>query len=132
MTDSHAIDRATRIHPIAALERHERPGRGTVEQPVAAPAEAAPFDGIPATIPDGVLAEVQGAMDRLDDLHAAGGAVRFHAGEGTGARIELVGADGRGRQIGAGELFRIVDGAPVDPAPTPADAATGGRIDREA
>ncbi|MEV4422500.1 hypothetical protein AB0L40_21360 [Patulibacter sp. NPDC049589] len=134
MSDSpNSIDRATRITPATPLDQR-RPERPPVEETGARAVEdAASFDGIPATIPDEVLAEIGGALDRLEELRADGTSVRFDAGSGSGAGIELHGADGTIREIGASELFDVVSGeraattAPADvpPAVTP-------RVDREA
>lgn len=121
MNDFHAISRTTRISPIAALERHERLDHGSVEQQVAAPSEAATFDGIPATVPDDVLAEIEEAMERLEDLRSEGTSVSFDVDGGLG--ITLTGPDGHGRAVGAGELFGIIDGAPTTGAPVRAAPA---------
>lgn len=133
MTDSsRPIERASRVPPTAPTDhRRERPA---VDEPATARAdEAATFDGIPASPPDEVLAEIDAAIGRLDELRADGVSVAF----GDGGRIELVGDDGRRREIAASELFEVVEGKrAADPSPQPeagpADAAAATHVDREA
>jgi hypothetical protein len=133
MSDSPSpIDRASRVPPTAPADhRRERPA---VQDPAAAPAEeAATFDGIPASPPDEVLAEIGEAMGRLEQLRADGVSVAF----GDGGRIELVGEDGTRRDIPASELFDVVDGRrPADPPPpaasSPGDGERTPHVDREA
>lgn len=133
MSDSPSpIDRASRVLPTAPTDhRRDRPA---VQEPAVAPAEeAATFDGIPASPPDEVLAEIGEAMARLEALRADGVSVAF----GDGGRIELVGDDGTRREIPASELFDVVEGRraadPSPPAdPPPADGERPAHVDREA
>lgn len=131
MSDSPTpIDRASRVVPIPPQgHRHER---SPVAEPETPRAEAAGFDGIPGSPPDAVLAEIDAATGRLEELRAGGVSVAF----GDGGRIELVGDDGDRREVGASELFAVVDGRiAADPS-----AAAGGtarnaapaHVDREA
>jgi hypothetical protein len=136
MTDSPSpIDRASRITPVTPLE-HQRRERAALEE-VAAPPEAASFDGIPSSPPDEVLAEVDAAMAHLDALRAAGTSVSIDAGSGAGLRIALTGEDGSRREIGAAELFDLAagrgDASTTGPAGAPVD--DGGEpphVDRKA
>lgn len=124
MSDSSSpIDRASRVPPTAPTDhRRERP---PVAEPEAAPVEAASFDGIPASPPDEVLAEIDAAMGRLEDLRADGVSVAF----GSTGRIELVGDDGARREIKPGELFDVVDGRRAADPSTP---GTSTAVDRDA
>lgn len=126
-------DRTTRIAPATPLEGRRRERAPVEDLPVPAQ-EAATFDGIPASPPDDVLAEVDAAMAHLEALRAAGTSVAFETGE-SGLRIELVGEDGTRREIGAAELFDVASGratAPAVPAEEPAGDGVGAHVDREA
>lgn len=134
MTDSiDPTDRTTRITPAAPLEGRRRERAPVEDAPVPA-REAATFDGIPASPPDDVLAEVDAAMEHLEALRAAGTSVSFETGA-SGLRIELVGDDGVRREIGAAELFDVASGrAPGSTAPPeePAQDPAASHVDREA
>jgi hypothetical protein len=126
-------DRTTRIAPAAPLEGRRRE-RSPVEDAPASLEEAATFDGIPASPPDDVLAEVDAAMAHLEALRAAGTSVSFETGE-AGLRIELVGGDGTRRAIGAAELFDVASGrapAPADPTEESVQDGAAAHVDREA
>lgn len=139
MSDSSSpIDRTPRVAPITppATTRRERT---PVEEAAAPPVDAATFDGIPATPPDEVLAEIDAAMGRLEELRDRGVSVTFDVGAGSRARIELVNDDGTRREIGGSELFDVVAGkgagdVPERSAPRPAEGDDGERphVDREA
>ncbi|CAB4931574.1 unannotated protein [freshwater metagenome] len=126
-------DRTTRIAPAAPLEGRRRERSPVEDAPVSAQ-EAASFDGIPASPPDDVLAEVDAAMAHLEALRAAGASVSFETGA-SGLRIELVGENGTRREIGAAELFDVASGRapdPADPAEDPARDGAAAHVDREA
>lgn len=133
MSDSPSpIDRASRVPPTAPTDhRRERPA---VDEAATTPAEeAATFDGIPASPPADVMAEVDAAIGRLEELRADGVSVEF----GAGGTIELVGDDGTRRSVPASELFEVVEGRraadPSPPAePGTADAPAPAHVDREA
>lgn len=136
MSDSsNPIDRTPRVLPITppGSPRRERPA---VDEVAAPPVDAATFDGIPASPPDDVLAEIDAAMGRLEDLRDRGVSVTFDVGAGSGARIELVDDDGTRREIGGTELFDVVSGrraGEVDPSPDPGPGPDDApRVDREA
>lgn len=136
MSDSSSpIDRTPRVAPITppGSPGRERPA---VDEPAARPVDAATFDGIPASPPDEVLAEIDAAMGRLQELRDRGVSVTFDVGAGSGARIELVDDDGARREIGGSELFDVVSGRRSAEATAPPDAAPGPdggpRVDREA
>lgn len=134
---SSPIDRTPRVAPVTppGPARQERPA---VDEPAARPVDAATFDGIPASPPDEVLAEIDAAMSRLEELRDRGVSVTFDVGAGSGARIELVGDDGARREIGGSELFDVVSGRRSGDAAPPADADPGvdtddlPHVDREA
>ena len=138
MSDSTSpIDRTPRVAPLTppGAPRRERPAVDETDQ---RPVDAATFDGIPASPPDEVLAEIDAAMGRLEELRDRGVSVTFDVGAGSGARIELVGEDGARREIGGTELFDVVSGRSTGDAAPPSDATPGSgpgdapHVDREA
>ncbi|WP_026911642.1 hypothetical protein [Patulibacter minatonensis] len=132
MSDStNSIDRASRITPLSALAEHRRQRPPAADVAPQRTVEAASFDGVSATVPDAVLAEIGDAMDRLEDLQAQGRSVRVTADGGAGPRIELVDADGRAEALAPTALFDVVSGD-RDAARAAAPAPSSGHVDREA
>jgi hypothetical protein len=132
MSDStNSIDRASRITPLSALQEHRRQRPPAAEVAPQKPVEAATFDGVSATVPDEVLAEIGDAMGRLDALQAQGRSVRVTPGDGAGPRIELLDAEGHGETLSPTGLFDVVSGD-RDPAAPATPGPSSGRVDREA
>jgi hypothetical protein len=92
------------------------------------------FDGIPATPPLEVMAEVAAQFDRLDALRAEHVSLRFDVSEGNRVRIEVIGEDGEvRRRIPVTEAMEIAAGErPVLPPERPEGSSDSFTFDREA
>jgi len=92
------------------------------------------FDGIPATPPAEVLADIDAAFDRLHEIRSQGLELRYDVGDGMRIRIDLV--DARGdvvRRVPPTEALELaVTVGPVPEADPHAAATDVLHVDREA